>query len=168
MRNAISGDALDQIFRSAWTYQGWTDTPIEEAIVRNLYDLLKWGPTSANSSPNRFVWVRSAAGKAKLAALASEKNRPKILQAPLTVIIGNDLDFANQLPTLMPHNAEAMQKVGAAVMLEDESLGTTLEPAVRELLGDAEQLKKMGEAARKVGVPDADERIARHLLELVV
>lgn len=114
MRNAISGDALDQIFRSAWTYQGWTDTPIEEAIVRNLYDLLKWGPTSANSSPTRFVWVRSAAGKAKLAALASEKNRPKILQAPLTVIIGNDLDFANQLPTLMPHNAEAMQKAFAA------------------------------------------------------
>ena len=65
-------------------------------------------------------------------------------------------------------NAEAMQKVGAAMMLEDESLGTTLEPAVRELLGDPERLKKMGEGARGVGVPDADERIARHLLELVV
>lgn len=70
MRNAISGDALDQIFRSARTYQGWTDTPIQQAIIRNLYELLKWGLTSTNSSPTRFVWVRSAEGKAKLAARA--------------------------------------------------------------------------------------------------
>jgi len=114
MKNAISTDALDQIFRSARTYQGWTDKPIEESLVRDLYELLKWGPTSANSSPARFVWVRSAQGKAKLAELAFEKNRPKILQAPLTVIVGNDLDFAGQLPTLLPHNAQMMQKAFAA------------------------------------------------------
>jgi 3-hydroxypropanoate dehydrogenase len=80
----------------------------------SFYDLLKWGPTSANCSPARFVWVRSREGKAKLAELAFERNRPKILQAPLTVIIGNDLDFADRLPTLLPHNAEAMQKAFAA------------------------------------------------------
>jgi 3-hydroxypropanoate dehydrogenase len=71
---------------------------VEERVVRDLYDLLKWGPTSANSSPARFVWVRGREGKAKLAALASEKNQPKILEAPLTVIIGNDVGFADDLP----------------------------------------------------------------------
>jgi 3-hydroxypropanoate dehydrogenase len=71
--------------------------------VREAYDLLKWGPTSTNTSPARFVWVRSQEGKAKLAALALGKNQQKILDAPLTVNIGNDLDFASELPKLMPH-----------------------------------------------------------------
>jgi 3-hydroxypropanoate dehydrogenase len=113
MRSAVSAQSLDQIFRSARTYNGWTDTPVEEGIARDLYDILKWGPTSANSSPARFVWVRGPEGKAKLAGLASEKNRPKILEAPLTVIIGNDLDIADALPKLMPRNAEATQKAFA-------------------------------------------------------
>jgi len=68
---------------------------------------MKWGPTSANSSPARFVWVRNADGKATLAGLAAEPNKPKILKAPVTVIIGHDLDFAGKLPNLLPHNAEA-------------------------------------------------------------
>ncbi|MGH7077047.1 MAG: nitroreductase family protein [Acetobacteraceae bacterium] len=114
MRNAVSADALDQIFRSARTYQGWTDAPVEKGVIRELYELLKWGPTSANSSPARFVWVRSPEGKAQLAELAFERNRPKILRAPVTVIIGNDVAFADRLPTLLPHNAEAMQKAFAA------------------------------------------------------
>lgn len=113
MKNALPDSSLDQIFRSARTYYGWTDTPVDEGVVRELYDLMKWGPTSANSSPARFVWVRSPEGKEKLAALAMEKNQPKILQAPLTVIIGNDLDFADALPKLLPQSAEAMQKVFA-------------------------------------------------------
>ena len=113
MSSAMSAKSLDQIFLSARTYNGWTDTPVQDGMVRDLYDLLKWGPTSANSSPARFVWVRSTEGKAKLAGLAFEKNRPKILEAPLTVIIGNDLGFADALPKLMPLNAEAMQKVFA-------------------------------------------------------
>ena len=114
MRRAISSESLDQILRSARTSNGWTDTPVEERVLRDLYDLLKWGPTSANSSPARFVWVRSPQGKAKLAGLAWEKNQPKILGAPLTVIIGNDVGFADALPKLMPHNAEAIQKSFAA------------------------------------------------------
>ena len=113
MSSAMSAKSLDQIFLSARTYNGWTDTPVQEGVVRDLYDLLKWGPTSANSSPARFVWVRSIEGKAKLAGLAFEKNRPKILEAPLTVVIGNNLGFADALPKLMPQNAEAMQKVFA-------------------------------------------------------
>jgi 3-hydroxypropanoate dehydrogenase len=113
MRKTLSAESLDQLFRAARTYNGWTDAPVEEGVVREMYDLLKWGPTSANSSPARFVWVRSAEGKAQLAGLAAEKNRAKILEAPLTVIIGNDLGFADALPKLLPHNADTMQKVFA-------------------------------------------------------
>jgi 3-hydroxypropanoate dehydrogenase len=114
MRTPVTAESLDQIFRSAHTYNGWTQPPVEEAVVRDLYDLLRWGPTSANCCPARFVWVRSEQGKAKLAALAFEKNRPKILAAPLTVIVGNDFEFADVLPKLMPHNTEGMQKAFAA------------------------------------------------------
>jgi 3-hydroxypropanoate dehydrogenase len=103
--------ALDQLFRTARTYNQWTDTAVEEGVIRELYELLKWGPTSANSCPARFVWVRSPEGKATLSSLASETNRAKILAAPLTVIIGNDLDFAARLPQLNPARGAAMQPV---------------------------------------------------------
>jgi 3-hydroxypropanoate dehydrogenase len=114
MTAALPDPSLDQIFRSARTFNGWDDRPVEEARVREIYELLKWGPTSANCSPARFVWVRSADGKATLAGLAAEPNRAKILQAPVTVIIGHDLDFADKLPELLPHGAEAMQQYFAA------------------------------------------------------
>ena len=110
MTSALNNEALDQIFRSARTPNGWADRPVEPDMVRAIYDLMKWGPTSANSSPARFVWVRSADGKATLAGLAAEPNKPKILKAPVTVIVGHDLDFAGKLPKLLPHSAEAMQK----------------------------------------------------------
>src|ERR1700712_5705113 len=110
MTSSLNGQSLDQIFRSARTPNGWADRPFEDTLVREVYDLMKWGPTSANSSPARFVWVRSADGKATLAGLAAQLNKPKILKAPVTVIIGYDLDFAGKLPKLLPHNAEVMQK----------------------------------------------------------
>jgi 3-hydroxypropanoate dehydrogenase len=114
MTTALPDPSLDQIFRSARTFNGWTDRPVEDATVREIYDLMKWVPTSANSSPARFVWVRSADGKATLAGLAAEQNKAKILRAPVTVIIGHDLDFAAELPKLMPHAAEVMQQYFAA------------------------------------------------------
>src|ERR1700682_1298241 len=107
MTSALSDQSLDQIFPSARTPNGWTDRPVEEDTVRQICDLMKWGPTSANSSPARFVWVRSTDGKATLSGLASEPNKQKILQAPVTVIIGHDLDFAGKLPKLMPHAARS-------------------------------------------------------------
>jgi 3-hydroxypropanoate dehydrogenase len=113
MKHALSSEPLDQIFRTARTYNGWSDTPVDEGTVRDLYDLLKWGPTSANSCPARFVWVRSPEGKARLAGLTAEKNRPKLLAAPLTVIIGNELDFQREFPKLLPHAAEMAQKAFA-------------------------------------------------------
>jgi 3-hydroxypropanoate dehydrogenase len=113
MTAALSDPSLDQIFRSARTFNGWADRAVADANVREIYDLMKWGPTSANCSPARFVLVRSADGKAKLAELAMDRNRPKILAAPITVIIGNDLKFAEALPKLLPHNAEVIQKAFA-------------------------------------------------------
>ena len=69
MTSALNDVSLDQIFRSARTFNSWTDRPVKDATVRQIYDLMKWGPTSANSSPARFVWVRSADGKATLTGL---------------------------------------------------------------------------------------------------
>jgi 3-hydroxypropanoate dehydrogenase len=108
--NALQPDALDQMFRSARSYNVWTDAVVDEGVVRALYDLLKWGPTSGNSCPARFVWVRSPEGRAQLASFASELNRPKIIAAPITVIIGNDLDFPETLPKLFPARGEMMRQ----------------------------------------------------------
>ena len=109
MHPKLDGTALDALFRTARTRNGWTPELLSDNLIRELYDLMKWGPTSGNGCPARFVWVRSAQGKAKLAALASEANRPKILAAPLTVIIGYDLDFGAQMPKLFPARGEAMK-----------------------------------------------------------
>ena len=110
MSNAIQHSAVNQLFNEARTYSEWTERPVDEQKVRELYDVLKWGPTSANCCPARFVWVRSADGKAKLAALAMEVNRPKILAAPVTVIIGYDLAFPETMPKLFPARAEVMRQ----------------------------------------------------------
>jgi 3-hydroxypropanoate dehydrogenase len=110
MSEPLPATALDQLFRTARTYNEWSDQQVDEATVHELYELLKWGPTSANSCPARFVWVRSAEGKSQLAALAAEQNRAKILAAPLTVIVGHDLDFPQWMPKLFPARGEMMRK----------------------------------------------------------
>jgi 3-hydroxypropanoate dehydrogenase len=100
---------LDRLFRTARTRNGWTDRAVTEQQLLELYDLMKFGPTSGNCCPARFVWVRSAEGKKKLASLASPGNSPKILAAPVTVIIGYDLNFAEHLPKLFPARGKEMQ-----------------------------------------------------------
>ena len=111
MSNTIQGSALDQLFNGARTYNEWSEKPVDEQSVRELYDLLKWGPTSANCCPARFVWVRSAEGKAKLSAFAMDSNRPKILAAPITVIIAYDLAFPETLPKLNPARGGMMRQM---------------------------------------------------------
>ncbi|HEV7986106.1 MAG TPA: malonic semialdehyde reductase [Steroidobacteraceae bacterium] len=110
MTARLGDSALDQLFRTARTRNGWTDQPVPEPLIRELYDLLRLGPTSANSCPARFLWVRGPEGKRRLSELASETNKAKILEAPLTVIIGYDLDFPDALPKLFPSKGEAMRK----------------------------------------------------------
>jgi len=102
MAEELDDSALDQLFRSARTSRGWTARPVSEQQLRQLYGLLRLGPTSANCCPARFVWVRSVEGKARLAARALEGNRDRILAAPVYVIIGYDLEFAEQMPKLLP------------------------------------------------------------------
>jgi len=109
MSDRLDDLALDRLFRTARTRNAWTDRPVTEQQVRELYELAKFGPTSGNCCPARFVWIRSAEAKGRLAALASPTNAPKILAAPLTVIVGYDLDFANQLPRLFPARGKEMQ-----------------------------------------------------------
>jgi len=99
----LDAPALAQLFTEARTRNGWKTDPLPESLLRELYDLVKFGPTAANSTPARFVFVTSPEAKAKLAALSSGSNGPKILQAPVTVIVGYDLDFPETLDKLFPH-----------------------------------------------------------------
>ena len=101
--NPLDDAALDRIFRTARTYNGYTDTPVGEDALRAIWDLMKWGPTSANQLPARLVWCTSDAAKAKLADCVSAQNAPKILKAPVSVIVGMDREFHEHLPMLFPH-----------------------------------------------------------------
>jgi len=103
MNQPLADAALDQLFRTARTYNGYLDNPVNQEQLVAIWDLLKMGPTSANQLPARIVWCVSAAAKEKLAALASAANADKIRKAPVSAIIGMDLDFHEQLPWLFPH-----------------------------------------------------------------
>jgi 3-hydroxypropanoate dehydrogenase len=105
----LPDSTLDQIFREARSQNGWKETPVSETLIRAVYDLARMGPTSANCSPARFVFVTSDEAKAKLGSFASDANRPKILAAPVTVIIGHDLKFYDKIPELFPHNPGARE-----------------------------------------------------------
>lgn len=93
---------LDQIFRTARTYNGFLDKPVGAATLREIFDLLKWGPTSFNALPARFVFVTSRAAKEKLRPALSEGNRDKTMAAPVTVIVAYDTEFYERLPRLYP------------------------------------------------------------------
>lgn len=99
----LSADALDQIFREARSYNGWLDKPVGDDQIHAIYELMKMGPTSANMQPARIVWVKSDAAKAKLLECVSEGNHDKVKAAPVTAIIGYDIDFHEELPWLFPH-----------------------------------------------------------------
>ncbi|MDV3470193.1 malonic semialdehyde reductase [Stenotrophomonas sp. C3(2023)] len=103
MSNPLDAAALDQLFRTARTQNAFLDTPVEDSQLQALYELTKWAPTAANGSPARFVFVKSAEAKAKLAPALSEGNAEKTLAAPVTVIVATDLDFHEKLPYLFPH-----------------------------------------------------------------
>jgi 3-hydroxypropanoate dehydrogenase len=119
MHDRLGDRSLDQLFRAARTHVDWIDRTVADADIRELYDLLKMGPTSANCCPARFVWVRSSEGKGLLAGCASGSNSRKILAAPVTVIIGHDLDFSNELPKLFPAKATVM-----CALFEDAQLAS--------------------------------------------
>lgn len=115
--NSVDAGSLEQIFRAGRTRNGWTDRPVSDQQLKDLYDLVKMGPTSANCCPARFVWVKTAEAKARLARFAMQANQAKILAAPVTVIVGYDLDFPELLPTLNPARGQMMK-----AMFQDHSL----------------------------------------------
>jgi 3-hydroxypropanoate dehydrogenase len=100
---SLDSAALDLLFRAARTHNGWRDRPVPEAVLRELWDLVKWGPTSANCLPARIVFVVSPEAKEKLGPCLMEGNVAKTMAAPVTAIIGYDLDFPDTLPRLFPH-----------------------------------------------------------------
>ncbi|WP_332678542.1 malonic semialdehyde reductase [Brevundimonas sp.] len=99
----LSEAALSQLFTGARTRNAWSDRPVPEDLLRKVYDLTKFGPTAVNATPARFLFVTSPEAKARLAPLMSEGNRDKTLQAPVNVIIGQDIEFHEHLPVLFPH-----------------------------------------------------------------
>ncbi len=100
---ALDDVALDQMFRTARTYNGYLDRPVSNEQLEAVWELMKYGPTSANCLPARIIWCVSQESKVKLASFSMPANGEKILSAPATAIIGMDLEFYEQLPELFPH-----------------------------------------------------------------
>jgi len=104
MREPLGDGALDQLFREARTYGTWLDEPVGDDVLRRLYDLLKFAPTSANCSPVRILFLRTREAKERLRPLLSPGNVDKTMTAPVTAIIGYDQRFFEKMPKLFPHN----------------------------------------------------------------
>ena len=103
MSEILSEAGLDQLFRTARTFNAWLPKEVSDEKLHQLYDLAKFGPTSANVSPMRGVFVKSKEAKAKLEPFMSEGNRAKTMAAPVNAIIANDHAFCEHLPRLFPH-----------------------------------------------------------------
>ena len=103
----LESAAHDLLFREARSHNKWQDKPVTDEQIHDLYNLAKFGPTSANSSPARFVFIRTKEGKAKLAPALSAGNTEKTMSAPLTAIVAYDPKFFEHLPQLFPHNQDA-------------------------------------------------------------
>ena len=100
---ALPAAALDTLFRTARTFNQFLDIPVSDGTLQEIYDLVKWAPTTANASPGRFVFVRSPEAKARLKPALSPGNADKTMAAPVTVIVAHDLAFYENLPRLFPH-----------------------------------------------------------------
>jgi 3-hydroxypropanoate dehydrogenase len=122
MSSPLPQQSLDQLFNTARSYNGYLDKPVGEDQLHAIWELMKMGPTSANMMPARFVWCVSPEAKEKLAALSSGTNGAKIRQAPVSVVIGMDIDFHEQLPELFPHQPDAKHWFPDAVAREVAAL----------------------------------------------
>ena len=109
----LNDEVLDVLFGKARTHNVWLPKPVPDELLRELYEIVKWGPTSANSTPARFVFLRTKAAKERLRPALAAGNLEKTMAAPVTVIIAYDLRFYDKLPKLFPHNA-AMRDIFAS------------------------------------------------------
>jgi 3-hydroxypropanoate dehydrogenase len=99
----MNDEGLDLIFRKARTHNAWLDRPVDDGLLRQVYDLAKWGPTSANMCPMRIIFVKSREGKERLKPALDPGNVDKTMASPVTAIVGMDTHFYEQLPKLFPH-----------------------------------------------------------------
>lgn len=130
MAAPLSDDVLDRVFRATRTYNGFTDEPVAESELRALYELMIWGPTSANQEPLRIVWCVTEESKEKLAACCSAQNAPKIRKAPVSAILGMDMEFYEKLPQLFPHADARSWFLGNQPLIEESAFrNSTLQGA---------------------------------------
>lgn len=109
MTDILSDRDLDLIFREARSYNRWQDKPVSDVTLQALYDLMRWGPTSANCSPARFVFLTSEAAKERIKPFLMEANVPKVMGAPVVAIVAHDGKFYDRIPELFPHNPGARE-----------------------------------------------------------
>lgn len=117
-RAALPDAALDQLFRCARSQNGWLPDPVADEVLRHLYELTRWGPTSMNCCPARFVFVRTSAGKEALRPSLTPANVDKVMTAPVVAIVAHDLRFFEHLPHLFPHRDVSAQFVADATHAE--------------------------------------------------
>lgn len=128
--NILNDQSLDILFREARTYNGWQARDVSPVVLRALYDLLKWGPTSANCSPARIVFVQSKEAKEKLKPHMAAGNVEKTMAAPVTAIIAQDMDFYEEMPRLFPHTDAKSWFVGKPDYIRDTAFrNSTLQGA---------------------------------------
>jgi 3-hydroxypropanoate dehydrogenase len=130
MAGKLNNEALDTLFRQARTHNGWLDKPVSDQTLHELYDLMKMGPTSANSSPARILFVRSPEARAKLLTAVAPGNLEKTKSAPVTAIVAFDLEFHEKLPKLLPHADARSWFAGNAPLIEETAFrSSTLQGA---------------------------------------
>jgi 3-hydroxypropanoate dehydrogenase len=115
----LDDNALDLLFREARTYHGWQDRNVGDEIVKAIYDLTKWGPTSVNSCPMRIVFVRSKEGKEKLIPMLDKSNQEKTMQAPVVALFAYDFKFYDKMGKLAPHVDVEKWFVGKEAAVKD-------------------------------------------------
>lgn len=118
----LNDQALDTLFRNARTHNGWIDRPVSDEQLQQIYELMKWGPTSANCSPARIVFVKTPNAKKKLLACMDAGNIAKTQSAPVTAIIGMDMEFYEKLPQLFPHTDARSWFAGNAQKIDTTAL----------------------------------------------
>jgi 3-hydroxypropanoate dehydrogenase len=163
MAAPLAADSLAQLFTAARSHNGFLPGTLDDAALAALYDLLRWGPTAANGCPARFVFVRSPEAKARLRPALQPANVDKTMAAPVTAIVGRDLEFYEKLPRLFPHTDARSWFVGDAAAIEETSLrdsalqGAYLMLAARSLGLDCGPMagfdKAMVDAAFFAGTP---------------
>jgi len=149
----LSDGAMNQLFREARSYNAWSDQPIDDGLLHQLYELMKWGPTAANSCPARIVFVKSEAAKQRLKPCLDPGNVGKSMSAPVVAIIGMDMEFYEQLPKLFPHTdarswyAGKPEKIAENAMRNSSLQGAYLMLAARALGIDCGPMSGFNKAA---------------------